>query len=372
MSSEVENGPPHESLPSENIETPGCIDGADMFEPHSVDDADCWVKYSVRPDWSDVTPVPQHDGDSPVVRIAYSSKFVDVYDYFRAVLQSGEVSMRALRLTSAALELNPANYTVWHHRRYLIFSLKCPLLPELQYVKQMMEDHPKNYQVWHHRKVLVDKLDDPKDEQRVTEIILRQDAKNFHAWQYRQWVVKRFNLFDRELDFAEQLIDEDVRNNSAWNQRYFVITGTTGFTLEVIPREVTFCLEAIRKVKQNESAWSYLRGVLVHAPAGLATNDYGVREFCEGLLAAGCRAPQLLAFVLDLCVERAEAGETECAPRALRLCQELAKEHDTIREEYWLYRRRVIVSKFGEERGKGDEHKDEESKDSERGVEEAK
>ena len=33
-----------------------------------------WVPYSERPDWSDVTPLEQDDGQAAVVKIAYSAR----------------------------------------------------------------------------------------------------------------------------------------------------------------------------------------------------------------------------------------------------------------------------------------------------------
>ena len=118
----------------------------------------------------------------------------------------------------------------------------------------------------HHRRVLVEWLGDPSKELRLTEIILAQDAKNYHAWQHRQWVLDTYKLFEQELGFVDKLLHEDIRNNSAWNQRYYVVKQTTGFTEEVINREIKYCVDSLDKVCNNESAWNYLRGyVQCHA-----------------------------------------------------------------------------------------------------------
>ena len=73
---------------------------------------------------------------------------VDVFNYFRAIVCSGEISQRALDLTQDAAELNPANYSVWHHRRFLLKKLNSNLNQEMDYCRAVIEEHPKNYQVW--------------------------------------------------------------------------------------------------------------------------------------------------------------------------------------------------------------------------------
>ena len=50
--------------------------------------------------------------------------------------------------------------------------------------------------------------------------------------------MKEFGLWEKELDYVDKLLTEDLRNNSAWNQRYFVVSKTTGFTKDIVDREV--------------------------------------------------------------------------------------------------------------------------------------
>jgi len=149
------------------------------------------------------------------------------------------------------------------------------------------------------------------------------------------------SLYDEELEFVNRLICEDQRNNSAWNQRFFVVKHL-GFTPEAIEREVTYTMNRIRIIKNNESAWNYLVGVLRQTESGQLNSHPEVVQFSEGLYNAGNRSPYLLAFLIDLYQEQAlkapdASDNNQLAQKVYTLCDDMSTKHDVIRRKYWKY-----------------------------------
>jgi len=267
-------------------------------------------------------------------------------DYFRAMLRSQEYSQRALMLTQAILQQNAANYTVWQYRRDCLQNLSADLTAELDYVDGFAEDNPKNYQIWNHRREIVSSLQDASRELAFTEKVFAVDAKNYHAWAHRQWALKAFSLWDGELEFVESLLQDDIRNNSAWNQRWFVVhngqvggahtetsaaAGNTQPSPAVCEAEIAFAWNALQKVRNNESAWNYLRGWAMACPA----LQQSVRERCEELM-AGTEGGNALA--VGLCADLWELEGSVAGREKAAGCFALLMDLDKIRAKSWRAR----------------------------------
>ncbi|KAI1307365.1 CAAX geranylgeranyltransferase alpha subunit [Mortierella claussenii] len=347
------------------------------------------IPFYDKPEWADVVPILQDDGPNPLVPIAYTKEYSKTMDYFRAICRAEELSERALELTQIVIELSPSHYTVWHYRQKLLKALNKDLRQELEWVEWMSNEHPKSYQIWHHRQVVVEHLSaltllpasDPslfqttassmlmtpstipyqhlKDSQQAlaqemvrTELDciargLNEESKNYHAWSYRQWVMTHFGhgpWWDQELQYVDGLLTVDVRNNSAWNQRFFVVSlGPSGLTEEVVQREVEYAKAKIERTPNNESPWVYLTGVLNKAKRPLSE----IKEYCEGLLTLPRAnfSPFVHSTLLDIYEEEAKKERSaESINKAKQEAEMLADKVDTIRSNYWNWRKGQLLS----------------------------
>ncbi|XAR71146.1 Protein farnesyltransferase [Bertholletia excelsa] len=320
------------------------------------------VPLSRRPEWSDVTPLPQDDGPNPVVPIAYKEEFSETMDYFRAVYLADERSPRTLQLTSEAIHLNPGNYTVWQFRRLILEALHADLHDELDFVELIASGNSKNYQIWHHRRWVAEKLGAAamRKELEFTQKIFSIDAKNYHAWSHRQWVLQALGGWEDELAYCQQLLEDDIFNNSAWNQRYFVVTRSPllGGLEAMRESEVRYALEAIIAKPENESPWRYLRG-LYKDDMESWVRDPQVSSVCLKVLNSKFNFVFALSTLLDLlCYGFQPSQEFKVAIGALApdsdptggaletnlaiaVCS-LLERVDPMRTNYWKWRKRVL------------------------------
>lgn len=282
-------------------------------------------------------------------------------------MSSEELTERALDLTTYALQrLNPLNYNLWIYRRKILRSFDSyDRRKELQFTEEIIRCNPKNFQAWEHRRAILSSgvngslscsegsaLADI--EMNLTESILVADPKNYSAWQHRQWTVKTFRfynsgLFRGEFEFTDVLLCDDVRNNSAWHQRFFVLLQSGRIDFAVVRREIRYVIEKIEQINGNESAWSYLRGIIDVFP-----NARRVEEI-EKFLIRLCdveyhvnknRTPQLVGFIIDMKIDwilEQPANESAETGRVLNMCQLMAEQFDTIRASYWMFVARKLL-----------------------------
>lgn len=101
-------------------------------------------------------------------------------------------------------------------------------------------------------------------------------------------------------------------------------------------------MNRIRLIKNNESSWNYLKGIMRKSERGLLSEFPEVIAFSEDLYTNNIRSPYLIAFLIDVynekCLQTSDAGEREnLARKVYLLCDDMSKKHDIIRRKYWQY-----------------------------------
>ncbi|KAH7928588.1 protein prenylyltransferase [Leucogyrophana mollusca] len=325
------------------------------------------ILFAERPEWADVTPLAQYENINPVAPIFYTNEYKDAADYFRGIVNAGEMSPRVLELTEKIIRMNPAHYSAWQYRYKTLMALKSPLDVELHLMDEIAVKYLKTYQVWHHRRLIVTQTRNPGPELAFIAKSLQADTKNYHTWSYRQWILAYFNddeLWDAELPFVEEMLENDLRNNSAWHHRFFVVF-QAGVRKgdedrdEVIRRELGFVKQSISVAPNNASAWNYLRGILDHngtpysdlqtfvnpysVPHTLEETAEGVVDLENPLPSKESHLPAVAAIEFMADIYEKEGGDS--LMKATELWKSLANEHDTIRKKYWEYRIREACQK---------------------------
>lgn len=264
----------------------------------------------------------------------------------RALQTKCEYSERALFLTQEAIKLNAAHYTVWQYRYHNIVHLKKDLSKELDWVEEVALENIKNYQIWNYRQLLLqlEKTSNPKREFPLIEVMLDEDSKNYHVWSHRKWLVRFFNKFDEELEFVDKFIQQDVYNNSAWSHRFFAIFGDAQInkkiiTDEVFERELEYTKDKISVAPQNVSSWNYLTAVFEETKKDLLHLESYALQYAN-VLSDNADLEKIKSVpALELLVKIYSQSDPSLAARGYDL---LATKYDTIRKNYWEYKKKLL------------------------------
>ncbi|KAA3681200.1 protein farnesyltransferase/geranylgeranyltransferase type-1 subunit alpha [Paragonimus westermani] len=309
---------------------------------------DRYVFYKNRPEWADVTPVPQDDNGRNVVKIAYSPQFVDAHDYMRAVLLKDERSERALEITATVLLLNPANYTVWEYRRRILTSLQSDLNEEVTFVSKLIDENSKNYQ-----------------EVEFVQNIIRSAPANESSWNYLYGLLVpapcvvaasgshrappprstklssvRPDLasFNTSVDVVDEVAGDEVPPNS--NLAKLVILPVSAANLRMMR---TFA----EKLAASDTAAS--TSVALHAFLVEVYTDCLQAKTSKLLSSEAvsnsdevCNETRCQNVPENVISEDSDETVTDLLDLAVSTCERLATELDRIRAGYWRYRSRQL------------------------------
>ena len=208
--------------------------------------------------WSDITPIPNpSDSVRCPFHVEHGGSYALAMEYFRAIVNSGELSQRALKLVSFLNTVSVSDPVPWWYRKKILMKIGFDFSKELDYVNQTIYKCIKPYQMWSHKQWLLEQTDEPPDETDFLQRTLISEPKNFHAWEYFYWFAERFGKHQWLFDMTTEQIYLNSNNNSAWSSRWAML-----FKLGKQPKDdIDFALGYFVKSTEQCCA-SYIHGLI--------------------------------------------------------------------------------------------------------------
>lgn len=277
--------------------------------------------YRDRAAWADVVPRPPAERSCGAFDVEYNDEYRDLIGYFSAVLESGEVSERALRLCEDVIDRMPSHYTAWWCKCRVLSEMgEIDFAREAEWINALLEQNPKNYQPWFYKEWLV-RRGDAGDQRAFITKMLSADPKNFHLWSFALYYAEKRGQQREVYEIARDALARDVRNNSAWNARYVL-----GRALGVCAREEFAAAAAgLREVAQNEAAVNFALAMCEEEDALVDELEKIAVEMLEK------KPDNFLAYYVRLYAETKRGNREEVIAE---LCEKLV-EMDPIREPYY-------------------------------------
>ena len=272
-----------------------------------------------RDTWDDTDPYPDPQKEGCPFHVDHTVKYDLIMGTFRAVIDKKEYSRRALNLTTLIVTKNPTDITAWWYRQQVLTHIGYDWNQEMDFLDALLKETPKPYQMWNHRRWLDDRCDTVPDEEKRLFRIICLDNKNFHAYNFFSWFIKRWGYQPYFLNFVTDIISLYPTNNSAFNFRFFIVSHEK----MDCKQELEYTLNVLEKNTENESATTYIRGLLDIDPSLITIVSEKTEE-----LSKKSQSKQLLA--LQYTIARLQNNEK----RMLELC-DILSEVDPMKKVYW-------------------------------------
>ncbi|GAA5840852.1 hypothetical protein JCM5353_001991 [Sporobolomyces roseus] len=271
--------------------------------------------------------VPPIQESAEVERKKRDKQLGMIQDYTRLVdqlqekMKSEEYTNDTLQLSTNVLALNPEFHTGWAMRRRILVHGLLPLAEsnearqtilsqDLNLTNQSLKLNPKNYSVWEHRKWVLDTMPDAdwSMEMKMVELYLEKDGRNFHTWDYRRYLIESIlaitpeqqesrtkqikkPTIESELAFTKKKIGENFSNFSAWHYRTKLLGKMweeKGWGEENeerrkrVDEEFELVKQAIWSDPNDQSAWLYQRWLVGTGSIELVRREIeGIEELLD-------------------------------------------------------------------------------------------